>query len=77
MRMGPHSQVYVYSHTYIHMYTCVRMGPHSQVYVVEGTDGKGPRLQTDGVNFEGAWDHDDLADVAGITTNDVHAMLVT
>ncbi|KAG2439375.1 hypothetical protein HXX76_004732 [Chlamydomonas incerta] len=59
--------------------TLVRSTPNiEKVYVVEGT-GKdaGVKLQTDGVNFEGAWEHSDIADVNGITTNDVHAMLVT
>lgn len=59
--------------------TLVRSTPNiEKVYVVEGT-GKDAsvKLQTDGVNFEGAWEHSDIADVNGITTNDVHAMLVT
>ncbi|KXZ53087.1 hypothetical protein GPECTOR_8g79 [Gonium pectorale] len=48
-----------------------------KVYVVEG-QGKDPvKLQTDGVNFEGAWEHSDIADVNGITTNDIYAVFVT
>lgn len=38
---------------------------------------EGPRVQTDGINFEGVWAHADLVDVNRITTNDVAAMLRT
>lgn len=44
-------------------------------------DGRGPkempRVQTDGVNFLGAWAHEDVADVNAITTNDIAAVLRT
>jgi len=58
--------------------TMVRSTPGiDKVYVVEGKGGEGPRVQTDGINFVGAWEHSDLIDVNAITTNDVAAMLTT
>lgn len=45
--------------------------------MIEAQGSEGPKVQTDGVNFEGVWALADLADVTCITTNDVHAMLVT
>lgn len=51
--------------------------PRAQVYVVEAQGKEGPKVQSDGVNFEGAWHHSDIADVNAVTTNDVYAMLVT
>lgn len=43
-------------------------------------DGQGreqTKVQTDGVNFAGAWAHSDICNVHAITTNDIHAMLTT
>ncbi|KAL6757628.1 hypothetical protein V8C86DRAFT_3135173 [Haematococcus lacustris] len=49
-----------------------------KVYVLAGDRGQeGPRVQTDGINFEGVWAHEDLVDLTRITTNDVGAMLRT
>lgn len=61
---------------------CVRpdgmlAGLHLQVYVVEGQNGEDPKVQTDGINFIGAWQSADLVDVNRILTNDVAAMLRT
>lgn len=52
-------------------------GLHLQVYVVEGQNGEDPKVQTDGINFIGAWQSADLVDVNRILTNDVAAMLRT
>ncbi len=40
---------------------------------------KGPALtvQTDGINFEGAWTNTDIVDAPGVTANDVGAVLRT
>ncbi|GFR43873.1 hypothetical protein Agub_g5002 [Astrephomene gubernaculifera] len=58
--------------------TLVRSTPGiDKVYVVEGQGKDAPKLQTDGVNFEGAWVNSDIADIHGITTNDVYAVLTT
>ncbi|PNH12767.1 DNA-directed RNA polymerase I subunit rpa1 [Tetrabaena socialis] len=58
--------------------TLVRCTPGiDKVYVVEGQGKEATKVQTDGVNFEGAWQNSDLADANAITTNDVHAMLRT
>ena len=49
-------------------------------YVVEKKPGeKGPAVtvQTDGINFEGAWANSDLVDVTAVTANDVGAVLRT
>lgn len=49
-------------------------------YVVEKKkDELGPdfRVQTDGINFEGAFANDDLVDIKGVTCNDVGAVLRT
>ena len=52
--------------------------PHSQVYVVEGQgEGEDVKVQTDGINFEGAWNNADIVDVNRIITNDVAATLNT
>ena len=51
--------------------------PLPQVYVVEGQGGEAPKVQTDGINFVGAWGHADILDVNTIITNDVAAMLNT
>ena len=42
-------------------------------------DEPGPdfRVQTDGINFEGAFTNDDLVDVTAVTCNDVGAVLRT
>ncbi len=47
------------------------------MYVLPGDRGDGPKVQTDGVNFESVWAHDDIIDVNGITTNDIAAVLRT
>ena len=47
------------------------------MYVVEGQDGEVPKVQTDGINFEGAWCNADIIDVNRIITNDVAATLNT
>lgn len=62
-----------------HIDRCVRRQTPGidKVYVIEGQGGEGPKVQTDGVNFEGAWALADLADVTRITTNEVHSVLVT
>ena len=52
-------------------------GLHLQVYVVEGQNAEDPKVQTDGINFIGAWQSADLVDVNRILTNDVAAMLRT
>lgn len=59
--------------------TLVRHTPNiSKCYVVESRQGtEVPKVQTDGLNFVGAWHHSDLVDVKSITTNDVTAMLKT
>ncbi|EFJ45495.1 hypothetical protein VOLCADRAFT_105949 [Volvox carteri f. nagariensis] len=58
--------------------TLVRSTPGiEKVYVVEGQGKEQAKVQTDGVNFEGAWIHSDIADVNAVTTNDVYAMLTT
>lgn len=49
-------------------------------YVVEKKPGeKGPALtvQTDGINFEGAWTNSDIVDASAVTANDVGAVLRT
>lgn len=59
--------------------TLVRHTPGiHKCYVVEARQaGEVPKVQTDGLNFLGAWAHSDLVDVDRITTNDVAAMLNT
>ncbi|GAX74019.1 hypothetical protein CEUSTIGMA_g1469.t1 [Chlamydomonas eustigma] len=48
-----------------------------KVYVVEAQGGgdEAPKVQTDGINFVGAWNNADIVDVDNIITNDVAAML--
>ena len=41
-----------------------------------GGDGLA-KVQTDGINFLGAWVHSDLLDINAIVTNDVTAVLHT
>ncbi|KAI8463429.1 MAG: hypothetical protein J3K34DRAFT_526989 [Monoraphidium minutum] len=48
-----------------------------RVHVLEGEKGGPPRIQTEGINFVGVWEQASLLDVDRLTTNDVHAMLVT
>lgn len=56
--------------------TIVRCIPGvERVFVLDGERGGPPKLQTEGINFEGAWSQADLVDVDKITTNDVHAVL--
>ncbi|GIL46561.1 hypothetical protein Vafri_3552 [Volvox africanus] len=58
--------------------TLVRSTPGiDKVYVVEGQGKEEAKIQTDGVNFVGAWQHADIADVNALTTNDIYAMLNT
>lgn len=58
--------------------TLVRATPGiTKCYVVDGTRGECVRVQTDGINFVGAWGHSDLVDVNRVTTNHVAAMLAT
>jgi DNA-directed RNA polymerase I subunit RPA1 len=48
------------------------------VYVVEGqSSGEQPKVQTDGINFLGAWENSDIVDVDTILTNDVAGTLHT
>ena len=42
-----------------------------RLYILEGDP---PTVQTDGINFEGAWMHADLVDVNRVSTNDVGAV---
>ncbi|GLC72049.1 hypothetical protein PLESTF_001198600 [Pleodorina starrii] len=58
--------------------TLVRSTPGiDKVYVVEAQGKESAKVQTDGVNFEGAWHHSDLANVNALTTNDIYAMYTT
>ncbi len=42
-----------------------------------GEKGPAVTVQTDGINFEGAWANYDLVDVTAVTANDVGAVLRT
>mmetsp|Transcript_21950 Transcript_21950/g.65647 ORF Transcript_21950/g.65647 Transcript_21950/m.65647 type:complete len:166 (-) Transcript_21950:607-1104(-) len=56
----------------------VRATPNiEKVYVIEGTGGDEPKVQTDGINFLGAWHNADIVDVNRLVTNDVAGMLHT
>ncbi|KAF5840615.1 hypothetical protein DUNSADRAFT_16130, partial [Dunaliella salina] len=56
----------------------VRATPNiEKVYVLSGDRGDGPKVQTDGINLEGVWQHSDLIDINSIQTNDIAAMLRT
>ncbi|GLI64445.1 hypothetical protein VaNZ11_007716 [Volvox africanus] len=58
--------------------TLVRSTPGiDKVYVIEGQGMEEAKIQTDGVNFVGAWQNADIADVNAIKTNDIYAMLNT
>lgn len=53
-------------------------------YVIDGVkdpavadDEPPPAVQTDGINFVGAWSFDDAVDVDRVTTNDVGSILRT
>ncbi|KAK9816421.1 hypothetical protein WJX72_000053 [[Myrmecia] bisecta] len=46
-------------------------------YVIDADRGAPPKVQTDGINFVGAWQNSDVVDVDAITTNDVGAVLHT
>ena len=53
-------------------------------YVIEGTKDPAapevqppPAVQTDGINFVGAWSFDDTVDINRVTTNDVGSILRT
>ena len=53
-------------------------------YVIDGTKDTArpdheppPSVQTDGINFEGAWSFDETVDVNRLTTNDVGSILRT
>eukprot|EP00898_Chlorokybus_atmophyticus_P009008 jgi/Chlat1/9108/Chrsp97S08381 len=48
-----------------------------QCYVVQTADTQQPAVQTDGVNMEGVWLHDDVVDTERITTNDIGGVLHT
>ena len=48
----------------------------NKVFVLPG-DGDAPVLQTDGLNFQAAWDNADDVDVSAVRCNDVAAMLNT
>mmetsp|Transcript_5031 Transcript_5031/g.18313 ORF Transcript_5031/g.18313 Transcript_5031/m.18313 type:complete len:1772 (-) Transcript_5031:74-5389(-) len=51
----------------------------SKCYVVEPTAGKdaGFQVQTDGINFQGAWENPEVVAVEAATCNDIHAVLET
>lgn len=49
-------------------------------YVVEkkpGEAGRAMAVQTDGINFEGAWANSDVVDTSAVTSNDVGSVLRT
>ena len=45
--------------------------------MLPGERGDVSKVQTDGINLEGVWEHSDLVDINSIQTNDIAAVLRT